>query len=160
MCGLFLNLHCFINGFVVTVTVTLSPLTIFMEDRNISLFIAGALWYVHSISGAQPEILQGRAGFVELGHFDKLFVKNTQKKAPQVNILELFLLDTLKTTFWMEDWTQEWTQLGLFFPKLGHFFRFSKKGRGGLLPSLPLVARLDILERGFNCPGQLRPENG
>ena len=27
-------------------------------------------------SGAQPEIFQGRGGFVELGHFDKLFVKN------------------------------------------------------------------------------------
>ena len=39
------------------------------------------------------------AGFVELGHFDKHFVKNTKKEAPQRNILEIFLLDTLKTTF-------------------------------------------------------------
>ena len=76
------------------------------------------------MTGAQPEIFQGRGGFVKLGHFDKLFVKN-QKKAPQGKILELFLLDTLKTTFWMEDSTQEWTQLGLFSPKSGHFFRFS-----------------------------------
>ena len=42
----------------------------------------------------------------------------------------------------MEDSTQGWTQLGLFFPKSGHFFRFSKKGRGGLPYPLPLAARL------------------
>ena len=30
--------------------------------------------------GAQQEIFQGRGGFVELGHFDNYFVKNTRKK--------------------------------------------------------------------------------
>ena len=54
---------------------------------------------VGSFSGPQPEIFQGRGGFVELGQFDTLFVKNTRKKAPQGKMLELFLLDTLKTTF-------------------------------------------------------------
>ena len=34
------------------------------------------------MTGAQPEIFQGRGGFVELGRFDKLFVKNTRKKGP------------------------------------------------------------------------------
>lgn len=33
-------------------------------------------------TGAQPEILQGRGGFMELDHFDKHFVKNKRKKAP------------------------------------------------------------------------------
>ena len=42
---------------------------------------------------------QGREGFVELGHFDKYFVKNARKKVPQGNISEFFLLDTLKTAF-------------------------------------------------------------
>ena len=46
---------------------------------------------------AQPEIFQGR--FVELEHFDKQFLKNTRKRAPQGSILEFFLLDTLKTIF-------------------------------------------------------------
>ena len=46
-------------------------------------------------TGAQPEIFQGGEGFMELGHFDKFFVKNTRKKVTQGNILELFLLDTL-----------------------------------------------------------------
>ena len=30
-------------------------------------------------SGAQPEIFQGREGFVELGHFNKHFLKNKEK---------------------------------------------------------------------------------
>ena len=50
-------------------------------------------------AGAQPEIFQGREDFVELGHFDKHFVKHTRKKAPQGNILQFLLLNTLKTTF-------------------------------------------------------------
>ena len=45
-------------------------------------------------TGAQPVIFQGREGFMELGHFDKLFVKNTKKKVTQEKILELFPLDT------------------------------------------------------------------
>ena len=65
---------------------------------------------------------------MELGHFDKHFVKNTRKKVPPEKILEFFLLDTLKTTFWMENWTQRWKQSGPFFPKSGHSCRFSKKG--------------------------------
>ena len=32
--------------------------------------------------GAQQEISQCRGDFVELGHFDKHFVKNTRKKRP------------------------------------------------------------------------------
>ena len=35
----------------------------------------------------------------KLGHFDKHFIKNSRKKAPQGKTLELFHLDTLKTTF-------------------------------------------------------------
>ena len=37
---------------------------------------------VETLSGTQPEIFQGRGGFVELGQFDILFVKNTRKKGP------------------------------------------------------------------------------
>ena len=52
-------------------------------------------------AGAQPEIFQSRWGFVKLGHFDKHFIKKSRKKAPRGKILEFFLLDTLKSTFWM-----------------------------------------------------------
>ena len=58
-------------------------------------------WYGHvrMSAGAQAEIFQDkREMFVELGHFDKDFAKTSEKEAPQGNILEFFLLDTLKTT--------------------------------------------------------------
>ena len=48
--------------------------------------------------------------------------KAQEKEAPQGNILEILLLDTLKTTFLMENLTQRWTQTGTFFTKLGHYF--------------------------------------
>ena len=84
-------------------------------------------------SCAQPEIFQSRRGFVELEHFDKLFLKSTRKEDPQRKILELFLLDTLKTTFSMKNLTQEWTQLGPFFTKPGLFFLFSNKAESSPL---------------------------
>ena len=57
----------------------------------------------------------GQGGrFVELGHLIKISS-------------EVFLLDTLKTTFWMENLTHWWTQSGPFFQKSRHFFRFSKR---------------------------------
>ena len=55
-------------------------------------------------TGAQSEIFQGREGFVESGHFNKHFVKNVRYK----------ILDTLKTTFWLENLIQSHNQ-GIFF---------------------------------------------
>ena len=34
------------------------------------------------MAGAQPEIFQGRGGFMKLGHFDKQFFKKSRKKGP------------------------------------------------------------------------------
>ena len=51
--------------------------------------------------------------------------------------MELFLLDTLKTTFRMEDSTQQWAQLGLFPPKIRVLFPIFKKGQGRLPPPSP-----------------------
>ena len=55
------------------------------------LFFFFETWTLVSFphAGVQPEIFQGRGGFVELGHFDKHFVKNTRKKAPQGKFFEL-----------------------------------------------------------------------
>ena len=50
-------------------------------------------WTNHQ-AGAQPGIFQGRGSFVELGDFDKHFVKKNIRKK-----LEFFLKDTVKTTF-------------------------------------------------------------
>ena len=71
----------------------------FVQQNQISLILLQFICNIFNVlPDMQPEIFQGRGGFVELGHFDKLFIKN-KKKAPQGKILELFLLDTLKTTF-------------------------------------------------------------
>ena len=40
--------------------------------------------------GTQPEIFQSRGSFMELGHFDKHFVKNTRKKCLAVKYFRVF----------------------------------------------------------------------
>ena len=47
---------------------------------NTLLLHGAGLSMNHSRSGAQSEIFQSRGGFVELGHFDKYFVKYSRKK--------------------------------------------------------------------------------
>ena len=74
------------------------------------------------LGGVKLEII--RAG--ELGHFQKDFVRHTQKKAPQVKILQSFVLNTLKTTFLMENLTQRCTQSGTLFSKIRTLFIFEK----------------------------------
>ena len=39
----------------------------------------------------------------------KILLKTQAKREPRANIFEFFLLDTLKTTFWMKYSTQRWT---------------------------------------------------
>ena len=82
---------------------------------------------------------------MELGHFDKHFVKNTQKRAPQGNVLEFFFLNTLKTIFCMEKLTQRWTQSGPFYSKIRTIFLFPKLA-GEASPLPPLVAHLSVVE--------------
>ena len=40
--------------------------------------------------GTQPELFQGRGGFMELGHFDKHLIKKTRKKGPAGKDFRLF----------------------------------------------------------------------
>ena len=71
--------------------------------------------------------------------------KTQEKEAPQGNILEFFLLDTLKYTLWMENLTGRWAQSGSFFPKSGHFFDFQKgQGRPPFPP--PSCAPVSVAE--------------
>ena len=53
------------------------------QSEGVTFFLFGT-WTLVSFphAGVQPEIFQDRRGFVELGHFDKHFVKNTRKKGP------------------------------------------------------------------------------
>ena len=92
------------------------------QGNHISLLFETWILILLPHAGTQTENFQGRGGFMELGHFDKHFLRKNTKKAPQGNILELFVLDTVKTTFQMKNLTQRWTQSVPFFPKLGHFF--------------------------------------
>ena len=91
------------------------------------------------------KIFQGRESFVELGHFNKHFVKNTRIKTPAGKQFWIFLLSTLKTIFWVENLTQRWIRTGPFFPKSGQVFRFSKSSRGGL-PLPPSCAPVSVAE--------------
>ena len=83
---------------------------------------------------------QGMGCFVELGHFEKKIIKNIRKKGPQRNVLEFFLLDTLKATFLMESLTQRRTQSGHFFQNQGTFIDFQKGTGEASLPP-PVVLR-------------------
>ena len=87
----------------------------------------------------QSKIFQSRRSFILLGHFDKHFVKSVRKKGPQGNNLVFLLLNTLQTTFWMENLTQRRTQSRAFQPKSGKIFWFPKKAGED---SPPLIARL------------------
>ena len=49
-----------------------------------------SFYLVTNITGAQPENFQGSGGVVELGNFDKHFVKNTRKKGPADNSFGVF----------------------------------------------------------------------
>ena len=80
---------------------------------------------------------------MELGHFDKHFVKNIQKKRQGI-ILEFFLLDTVKTTFRMKFRLKSWA----FFPKIRTLFLIFKKKKKQWRPSpsSTIVARLHCLD--------------
>ena len=45
---------------------------------------------LYAVTVTPANIFYGRGGFVELGHFEKHFVKNTRKKAPHGKFLEFF----------------------------------------------------------------------
>ena len=70
---------------------------------------------------------------MKLGHFND-FVKNSTKKVAVGENFGFFLLDTLKTTFWMVNfmiWPKDGHNQGLLYQNQGFCSRFSKKGMGG-----------------------------
>ena len=48
--------------------------------------------YFTGKSGAQPEIFQGKGGFVKLEDFDKHFIKKSRKKVPHEENFGVFSL--------------------------------------------------------------------
>ena len=83
---------------------------------------------------------------MELGHFDKDFVENSEK--------ETLLGNILKTTFLIENLTQRWTQSGPFFKKSAHFFSiFKQVGEASLLPSnCAVVSAAEYASISLNMP--------
>ena len=85
------------------------------------------------LTGAQPEIFQGRGVFAKLGHFDKQFVINSRKKWLALGKFQIFLLDTPETTFGMVNLYMD--TIRAFFSKIRGRFLIFKKGQGRLPPS-------------------------
>ena len=74
--------------------------------------------------------------------------KHKKRTLRREKFWKFFLLDTLKTTFWMENLTQRWIQPRPSFQYQGTFFDFQQRaGEASPLPTL--VARL------FNSYGRL-----
>ena len=86
----------------------------------------------------QPEIFKSRGGFMELGHFDKHFVKDN-----------IFLLNILKTKFWIENLKISSNQ-DLFFQNWVLFLIFKKRQEKP--PSLLLVVQLNVAEYASLSP--------
>ena len=61
---------------------------------------AAYLMMIRIQADTNSEYISGKGGrFSELGLFDKNFVKNIRKRATLGKYFEVFLLDSLKTTF-------------------------------------------------------------
>ena len=105
-----------------------------------------------SYSGAQSEIVSGKVDFLELRHFDKHFVKKSRKKGTAGKNFSVFHPRYSSNYILNEKLNPRKGAIRAFFPKIRASFWFSKKGTGGLPPSLLLVARLIIEEWGFVDP--------
>ena len=107
-------------------------------------------------AGAQVGIFQGKGGGAGgvIKAFWKTFRQEHKKKGPQRIVLEFFLLDNLKTIFWMKHLTQRWSQSGLFFPKSGNRFRFSKRSgeASSLSFSCAFVSEVEYASISLNIP--------
>ena len=93
--------------------------------------------------GEQPDIFQCRGRFMELGHFDKHFAKNTSKKKTLFSkaYWEFFLLDTLKfTTMDIIFWD---------FSCISKFFFHHKWNEASLLV-------INMVDMNYELPNNLR----
>ena len=79
--------------------------------------------------------------FVELGHFNKHFIKNTRNRGPAGKHFEVFSPRYSQNYIFNEKFTPKMDTTRAFFSKIRAFFSIFKKGWGGL-PSPPLVPRL------------------
>ena len=86
--------------------------------------------------GVQPKIFQRKGGFVELGHLDKYFNKNEKEKSHAEKYLGRFSTGYFLNYILHGKFDLQMDKIMAFFPKSRQVFRFSKKGRRSLPPSL------------------------
>ena len=86
------------------------------------------------ISGAQLEIFYGRGDFVDLGHFNKVFVKNAKEKAPQANNLETFSPRYSSNYLLNGRFNPSMNTIRVFFSKIRALFSIFKKRQGRVPP--------------------------
>ena len=85
-------------------------------------------------------VLQKNNAWVQVCN-QKIFREGEVSKTPHGNVWEIFLLDTPKTTFWMENLTQRLTKSGPFFQTLFWIF-INWQGR----PPCPSCMSVNVAE--------------
>ena len=80
--------------------------------------------------------------FLGIRALRQIFTYNTGKKGSAGKNFQFFRMETLKNCILNEKLCTYMTKNRAIFLKCGHLFPFSKKSRGDLHPSLPLVTRL------------------
>ena len=88
-------------------------------------------------SGAQPEIFQGRGGFVKLGHFNKYFINNSRKKGPTGKNFTV-LSPRYSYNYILSGKFNLSMDINGALSKIRALFWIFKKGRGVLPPPPPL----------------------
>ena len=88
------------------------------------------------LSGAQSEIFQGWGGFVELGQFDKLFVKDKKKRSRREKFWSFFSQILLKLHFEWKINAKIDLFRAFFSQNQGTFFDFQKNAGEASLQTL------------------------
>ena len=112
--------------------VTVQITELLYQDRNVFKTLSN--WIdlqkeEYLSAGTQSEIFHGRGmGNCRTRILWQTFRQKQQKKRTHIEKkLEIYVLDPLKTTFWMISVTHRWTPSGYFIPKSGHYLQFSKR---------------------------------
>ena len=82
------------------------------------------------VTGAQPEIFQGRTDLLEQKHFDKHFMHDIQKKGSVGKNVLVFSSRYSLNSISSENLTPKCTQTGQFFSNITVLFFYFQKGQG------------------------------
>ena len=78
--------------------------------------------FKYTVPGTQPEIFQGREVFVEFGHFDKHFIKNTRKEGQAGKNFGIFFPRYSSNYILNGKFNKKMDTIRVFFSKSGHLF--------------------------------------